>query len=125
MATVYIGFWSTSMEEDANLRLFCQRCGTLITISAKGAIRCALCMREYDASLLQHFERTVNLEEREKEKQDEMAPEIVTRTMIGERCPECQHEGVYFSTAQLRSADEGQTIFYECPKCGCKWNQNA
>lgn len=39
-------------------------------------------------------------------------------TAIQERCPECgRDDQMTFTTAQLRSADEGQTIFYSC-KCG-------
>lgn len=110
---------------DPNLKLFCDKCGTLIYISAKGEIRCQLCNSDYDCSLLGHFERTITLQEKVEEKQPEMTREMGNRSKINERCPECGHEELYFSTAQLRSADEGQTVFYECPECHHKWQQNA
>lgn len=36
---------------------------------------------------------------------------------IKERCPKCGNHEMTFHTMQLRSADEGQTVFYSCPKC--------
>lgn len=43
---------------------------------------------------------------------------------IAEPCPKCNHPEQYFYTMQLRSVDEGSTVFYECPKCGNKHTVN-
>lgn len=36
---------------------------------------------------------------------------------VDESCPKCGNIEMEFYTMQLRSADEGQTVFYECAKC--------
>ncbi len=43
---------------------------------------------------------------------------------IEEPCPKCGHHELYFYTMQLRSVDEGSTVFYECPKCSHTYSQN-
>ncbi|TDZ61185.1 DNA-directed RNA polymerase I subunit RPA12 [Colletotrichum trifolii] len=48
---------------------------------------------------------------------------INTEATINETCPKCGREEVRFTAVQLRSADEGSTIFYTCD-CGYKWTQN-
>eukprot|EP00388_Colpodella_angusta_P019307 GDKJ01048284.1.p1 GENE.GDKJ01048284.1~~GDKJ01048284.1.p1 ORF type:complete len:213 (-),score=36.79 GDKJ01048284.1:74-712(-) len=46
------------------------------------------------------------------------------RTTVEEPCPKCAHPFQKFWTAQLRSADEGMTVFYECLKCSNKYSIN-
>ncbi|KAJ0781458.1 putative DNA-directed RNA polymerase transcription factor C2H2 family [Helianthus annuus] len=41
------------------------------------------------------------------------------------RCPKCSNKGVYYHTQQTRSADEGQTMFYNCPNCGYNFTDNT
>lgn len=47
-----------------------------------------------------------------------------TRATVDEVCPDCGAQGMEFYTLQLRSADEGQTVFYECTECGHKHSTN-
>ena len=44
-----------------------------------------------------------------------------------EPCPKCAHPEMSFYTMQLRSADEGSTVFYEClnKACGHKFSVRA
>jgi DNA-directed RNA polymerase I subunit RPA12 len=46
---------------------------------------------------------------------------------IDESCPKCGRQEMTFTTAQLRSADEGQTIFYKCNNkhCGHTFSVNS
>ncbi|XP_020080112.1 DNA-directed RNA polymerase I subunit RPA12-like [Ananas comosus] len=51
--------------------------------------------------------------------------EEVQRAVVNESCPQCHHPQLEYYTKQLRSADEGQTVFYECPECRHKFSVNT
>lgn len=55
---------------------------------------------------------------------DDEAHKGRTRATVDEPCPKCGHGQLEYYTMQLRSADEGQTVFYECPKCRHKYSVN-
>ena len=48
-----------------------------------------------------------------------------TRATIDGLCEKCGNTKLTFYTKQMRSADEGLTTFYECPKCGWGYSENA
>lgn len=37
--------------------------------------------------------------------------------IVERKCPKCGNETMSYATLQLRSADEGQTVFYTCTQC--------
>jgi DNA-directed RNA polymerase I subunit RPA12 len=40
-------------------------------------------------------------------------------------CPSCDSQEMYFREIQLRSADEGSTILYRCPKCNYRYERRS
>ena len=62
------------------------------------------------------------LDSKMEDEEDEIGAQ---RALVGEECPKCKNPKMYFWTQQLRSADEGQTVFYECPKCEHRYSVNT
>eukprot|EP00434_Breviolum_minutum_P016705 symbB.v1.2.014728.t1/scaffold1082.1/size139405/5 len=48
----------------------------------------------------------------------EMEDEITEHPEIDQECPSCGNPRLQFWTRQLRSADEGLSVFFLCKKCG-------
>jgi DNA-directed RNA polymerase I subunit RPA12 len=109
---------------------FCDSCGTILDPPKGKTIECTLCQAKYDYTRLNvsdvvttsatkdvpdwALDDSVSLEE----------SGAVKHATIEETCPQCGHQEMYFYTMQLRSVDEGQTVFYECTKCKYKYSVN-
>ncbi|KAF9764727.1 DNA-directed RNA polymerase I subunit RPA12 [Nosema granulosis] len=94
--------------------MFCA-CGTLVSIKSNTSeLKCNRC------------DRTLALEEiKEISMHKDIIHDIkidlkeVKGAKIKYQCPNCGADEMMYNTAQLRSADEGQTVFYSC-ECGYK-----
>ena len=110
---------------------FCERCGSVLPLPSylddSPYVMCPICRLQVRASVfngLSTFTRVVfnereELASRKRKTYDAEGP-VVERL-----CAKCGHDKQYFATQQTRSADEGQTIFYTCLKCGAKENENS
>lgn len=123
----------------ARLPLFCDDCGTLLSLPENA--ECATCpacpfsrpyttlaampafvVKSTPAELLRRHAVEPVVPPEGEERTEEARRE---RATVDELCPKCNHRGLDYYTMQLRSADEGQTVFYECKQCGHKFSVNT
>ncbi|KAI9206346.1 transcription factor S-II-domain-containing protein [Polychytrium aggregatum] len=126
-----------SNTKQAHSLVFCSECGFLLDPPAANekSINCDACGHLINADVFESIEVVTNssvkaFTERPKfygmEDQDSDAvAHLKDGATIKEKCPKCDAPEMVFHTAQLRSADEGQTIFYSCIKCGYKYRVNS
>lgn len=108
--------------------LFCPACESILDLPGnEDNLRCAVCAYVVDTKSLENIE-IVTTSRRDPFQQIleqlEKTTSKAQSATIKERCPKCFNPEMEFHTAQLRSADEGQTVFYSCPKCFHKYSVN-
>lgn len=98
--------------------VFCHHCGSLLDppLGTESSVNCFACSSKTDSTVFESIQvmSTLDIKSRNvliSEKKEDGAT-------IKEKCPKCDAPEMVFHTAQLRSADEGQTVFYNCIKCG-------
>ena len=108
---------------------FC-RCGTVLDLTDTGTVQCATCGFKSNFTDIQIPEMITRSAHRPKpawlidDDDDGDEDDGNEHVIIEEPCPKCGHPEQYFYTMQLRSVDEGSTVFYECPKCNNKYSVN-
>ena len=112
---------------------FCPRCRATLGVNRNGDIDCTVCgyhshlanMSEEELPCTTSYsaDRPVPLWARSQAEQEALRKSRdPVRATVEEPCIKCGHHEVGYYTVQLRSVDEGQTVFYECPKCKHTWS---
>ncbi|XP_063241642.1 DNA-directed RNA polymerase I subunit RPA12 [Bacillus rossius redtenbacheri] len=113
---------------------FCPECGAILPLLGdKGGVKCYTCKQEFGPEVFGdmrtqyviHFNSPSDLSKLKRSKRGKgKAPEAEGPT-VERQCPVCKNTTMSYATLQLRSADEGQTVFYTCTKCKYKENENS
>ncbi|KAI9316228.1 transcription factor S-II-domain-containing protein [Dichotomocladium elegans] len=129
------------MANDSNVigsLLFCPECGNLLNVPGADddIIMCNQCSHAYHTAGNAGYEQTKvvttssehafqsTLKAKRSLVQQSAANAKKQEATIQEKCPQCGNNEMAYYTMQLRSADEGQTVFYNCKKCGYKYSIN-
>ncbi|KAK1644632.1 hypothetical protein QYE76_062437 [Lolium multiflorum] len=107
--------------------LFCGVCGTLLDLDNIRYASCPLCGFKRMAKDIEDKETRYSITAEDMRRQLKTQPfvdVVVQKTVIDGTCPKCKHNKLEYDQRQLRSADEGATTFYECPKCNYRFNEN-
>ncbi|XP_006160372.1 DNA-directed RNA polymerase I subunit RPA12 [Tupaia chinensis] len=100
---------------------FCPDCGSVLPLpGAQDAVSCTRCglsihVRDFEEKVVRTsvvFHKLGTARPLSAEEGPEFQGPVLDR-----RCSRCGHEGMAYHTRQMRSADEGQTVFYTCTNC--------
>lgn len=134
------------MEVDSqtkNSPEFCPDCGSVLQLGHRNAERdkviCTSCNREVDIEIFdgltttttivfnskEYWKREYKKSQERRKKNKNIIEDEIDGPIVDMECRKCGHGKMSYATLQTRSADEGQTIFYTCIKCGAKFNENS
>ncbi|XP_075211313.1 RNA polymerase I subunit RpI12 isoform X2 [Lycorma delicatula] len=104
---------------------FCQHCGSILPLlPERGGVKCLLCKAEFGPEVFQQPDRKYiiyfNSKPTGTKKLNMNGTAESEGPVVERRCPKCDNDRMSYATLQLRSADEGQTVFYTCTKCQLK-----
>lgn len=106
---------------------FCQKCSTVLDPPDFDEVVCSLCSfkcKFHDINVEEVLTKSSQTQKPSWISDEEEQEQMEKHAVIEEPCPKCGNPEMYFYTMQLRSVDEGSTVFYECPKCNHKYSQN-
>jgi DNA-directed RNA polymerase I subunit RPA12 len=119
---------------------FCPHCGTILDAPEFENVKCTYCpfVCKFSEMMVPEVitksaprpkptwivDDSDEQEAKDNENAENAAKNGAKHATIEETCPKCNHPELFFYTMQLRSVDEGSTVFYECPKCAYKYNLN-
>ncbi|XP_041665856.1 DNA-directed RNA polymerase I subunit RPA12 isoform X2 [Cheilinus undulatus] len=100
---------------------FCPECGSVLPLpGVQDVVRCPRCSFSIPVAEFsgQEIRSTVvfNSVEQSTLSLDSEDSEL-KGPVIDRRCSRCNKEGMIYHTRQMRSADEGQTVFFTCIHC--------
>jgi DNA-directed RNA polymerase subunit M/transcription elongation factor TFIIS len=128
--------WANVTNEDSfeYTSLFCQACGSFLDLRQKSKnVTCHTCQNITQCKpgmVLMQAHAVVKypvhkLWMEKLARSQVRADPGAQRAEVQEECPKCKNPRMFFWTQQLRSADEGQTVFYECGKCEHRYSINS
>ncbi|KAI5479262.1 hypothetical protein MNV49_003957 [Pseudohyphozyma bogoriensis] len=113
--------------------IFCDRCGNLLDLPGDDdTIACEHCGRVEEASAYENQVITTHSNPsafpstlRQKKTSLVQTTEVdKKKVFVDETCEKCGEKQMSVKTMQLRSADEGATVFYSCERCGYQTRLN-
>ncbi|GFY39474.1 DNA-directed RNA polymerase I subunit RPA12 [Trichonephila inaurata madagascariensis] len=102
---------------------FCSECGTILPLPLvqKNTVICLACKFEVNVKTFDNLTSEYSIKFDNKKKfrklKEKDGNKVAEGPMDDRECSKCGHQGMIYTTLQLRSADEGQTVFYSCPNC--------
>lgn len=97
--------------------MFCPKCSSLL-MPSEGIMKCPNCKHSAkEGKLTEKKKKEKKLEVIETKEQEKSFPTIKAD------CEKCGNNQAYFHTKQTRAADEPETNFFKCTKCGHQWRE--